>query len=54
MIAIGPTTSEKLRSQSIIILKRHENIKVPLLIKKLLNQNGKIISLTTHYDQSSS
>ena len=54
MIAIGPTTSEELRSQSIIILKMHENVKVPLLIKRLLNLNGKIILSTTHYDQSSS
>jgi len=29
VIAIGPTTSEELRSQSIAILKMHENVKVP-------------------------
>ena len=39
MKAIGPTTSEELYSKCIIILKMHENIKVPHL-KKLLNQNG--------------
>jgi hypothetical protein len=41
MIAIGPTTSEELRSQSIIILKMHKNVKVPLLIKKIVESKWK-------------
>jgi hypothetical protein len=41
MIAIGPTTSEELRSQSIIILKMHKNVKVSLLIKKIVESKWK-------------
>jgi len=47
MKGITPTILEELRSQSITILKMHENVKV---LQKLSNQNGGIIWSTTHHD----
>ena len=52
MKAVAPTSLEELRSQSITILKLHENVKVSLLLQKWSNQNGGIIWSTTHHDQS--
>lgn len=43
---IGPTTSDQLCSQSITILKMHEDVKV---LQNLLYQNGTIIRSTTHH-----
>jgi hypothetical protein len=36
MKAIGPTTSEELRSQSITVLKKHENVKSPISLTKIV------------------
>ena len=43
MKAITPKILEELRSQSITLLKMHENVKVSYLLQKLSNQNGGII-----------
>ena len=52
LIAIGPTTSDELRSQSITILK---TLKFYNSYKNYwnLNQNGRIIWSTIHHNQSS-
>jgi len=36
MTAIGPTTSEELRSQSITTLKMHEKFKSPITLTKIV------------------
>jgi len=42
-----------MHSQSITVLKMHKNVKVPSLLQKSLNQNGRIIGSTTHHYQLS-